>query len=83
MNIQDKDMEYIGDGVYARYDGYGVWLAANHHENEVVYLEPVVLNGLVEFFQRKQNELTAERQVQKEKLIGEQYNTGYDRQNKD
>lgn len=25
--------EYLGDGVYAIFDGYGIWLHANDHEN--------------------------------------------------
>jgi len=42
---------YIGDGVYAIYDGFGIWLHANDHENPTdrVYLEPKVLNQLVRF----------------------------------
>lgn len=40
---------YLGDGVYARFDGYAIWLAANHHANEVVALEPEVLNALIRF----------------------------------
>ena len=38
--------EYLGDGVYASFDGYQIWLAANHHENKVIALEPLVLNAL-------------------------------------
>jgi hypothetical protein len=38
--------EYLGDGVYASFDGYHVWLAVNHHENRVVALEPPVLAAL-------------------------------------
>jgi hypothetical protein len=40
---------YIGDGVYASFDGYQIWLAANHHENKVVALEPEVMNSLIRF----------------------------------
>jgi hypothetical protein len=43
------DPRYLGDGVYASYDGYHIWLAANHHENKVVALEPEVFRALVEY----------------------------------
>jgi len=42
---------YLGDGVYASFDGYQVWLAVNHHENNVVALEPAVLTHLVQYFE--------------------------------
>lgn len=39
---------YLGDGVYASFDGYHVWLAVNHHQNKVVALEPRVMSALFE-----------------------------------
>jgi hypothetical protein len=42
---------YLGDGVYASFDGYSVWLAVNHHENNVVALEPQVLAHLVQYIE--------------------------------
>lgn len=50
--------DYLGDGVYVRFDGYQIWVAANHHTNEVVALEPEVLNRLIRFADRvfKRNE---------------------------
>lgn len=41
--------EHLGDGVYASFDGYQIWLAANHHKNKVIALEPAVFNRLVEY----------------------------------
>ncbi len=43
--------EHLGDGVYAIFDGFGIWLHANHHENPTdrVYLEPSVLEALNRF----------------------------------
>ena len=38
--------EYLGDGVYASFDGYHIWLAVNDHRNKVVALEPAVMAGL-------------------------------------
>ena len=40
---------HLGDGVYISFDGYQLWLAANHHENRVIAIEPSVLVGLLEY----------------------------------
>ena len=38
---------YLGDGVYASFDGYQVWLHIGSHDSDpVVALEPEVLNAL-------------------------------------
>lgn len=44
-------MMYIGDGVYAIFDGYGIWLHANSHDSptDKIYLEPQVLEALNQF----------------------------------
>jgi len=42
---------YLGDGVYASFDGYSVWLAVNHHENNVVALEPGVVANLIKYIE--------------------------------
>lgn len=43
-------VRYLGDGVYASFDGYQVWLHVGNHGNPpVVALEPEVLRALVEF----------------------------------
>ena len=44
--------EYLGDGVYVSWDGYQLWLAANHHDNKVVALEPEVLFQLIQYYNR-------------------------------
>ena len=43
---------YLGDGVYASFDGYSIWLAVNHHENNVLALEPWVFANLCEYVKR-------------------------------
>ena len=57
MPDNDKAI-HLGDGAYAEYDGYGVWLRANHHEAREctgqVYLEPGVFANLVLFYNRMQ-----------------------------
>lgn len=52
--IPDEHWSYIGDGVYAGFDGYGVWLHANDHRTptDKVYLEPDVLEALNRFYAR-------------------------------
>jgi hypothetical protein len=47
------DTIYIGDAIYAHYDGYGIELRLNDHRNEcAIYLEPEVLQALTEFYKR-------------------------------
>ena len=41
--------QYLGDGVYASFDGYQIWLAANDHRNKVIALEPAVIVALIEY----------------------------------
>jgi len=42
---------YCGDGVYAIFMGYGIWLYANSHDNptDKIYLEPSVLAAVNRF----------------------------------
>lgn len=47
----NKD-QYLGDGVYVSFDGFQIWLAANHHENKVIALDPVVFRNLVQYEQK-------------------------------
>lgn len=49
-----KIQDYIGDGVYVEFDGFGVWAKANHHEHptDQVYFEPMVLKGFIRFLRR-------------------------------
>ena len=46
-------IDYLGDGVYAHFDGYSIGLSVNDHRNEpAVWLEPQVLAALNQFAQR-------------------------------
>lgn len=49
--MNEKDA-YLGDGVYASFDGYQIWLAVNHHENKQVALEPKVMEALLAYANR-------------------------------
>ena len=50
---EELPASYLGDGVYAIHDGYGIWLHANDHREELasdkIYLEPSVLESLINF----------------------------------
>ena len=51
----DKNtQDYIGDGVYVKYDGWGIWLKANDpgQPTDEIYLEPDMLARLNEFAER-------------------------------
>lgn len=52
--ITGRLVEYLGDGVYAIFDGQGIWLHANDHENptDKIYLEQEVLQKLDRFRQK-------------------------------
>ena len=44
---------YIGDGVYAYFDGFGIELRLERHDAQcTVYLEPNVMQALSDFFNR-------------------------------
>ena len=51
--MSEQPTEHLGDGVYAIYDGFGVWLHANDHRPELatdkIYLEPTVFAALMRF----------------------------------
>lgn len=44
--------EHLGDGVYASFDGYQIWLAVNDHHHKVVALEPGVMAELLSYARR-------------------------------
>ena len=49
------DKTYCGDGVYAMWDGFGIELRVNDIDqpSDVVYLEPEVMQVLIDFFESK------------------------------
>jgi hypothetical protein len=50
----DHIEDYLGDGVYVRFDGFGLELRANDniHPTDIIYLEPEVLKNLNTFYLR-------------------------------
>lgn len=51
-----KTTEYLGDGLYAHFDGYGIELRANSHitPTDKVYIEPSVMVQLQSFWEQAQ-----------------------------
>lgn len=53
----NSNKTYLGGGAYAVYEGHGVWLCANHHDNKLVWIELPhgleVLNKFIEEQQKK------------------------------
>lgn len=48
---------YVGDAVYATFDGCGIELRLNSHESDcLIYLEPEVMANLVKFWKDRKNE---------------------------
>lgn len=48
---EKRPADYLGDGVYAISDGYGIWLHTGSHDRPTnrVYLEPQVMEALTRF----------------------------------
>lgn len=40
---------YLGDGVYASFDGFHIWLAVKNHDNQIIALDPEVFQALLKF----------------------------------
>lgn len=55
MEMNESNSRYIGDGVYAGFEGWGIWLHRNSHDipDDIIFLEPPVLSQLVRFAKEK------------------------------
>ncbi len=53
-DINATDYKYIGDGVYAFWDGWQMWITANHDPDPLhrVALEPAVMIELADFYRK-------------------------------
>jgi len=53
-----RNMEYLGDGLYAEYDGYGIWLCTRANDivptnmDRKIYLEPMVFQSLCKYVEK-------------------------------
>jgi hypothetical protein len=54
MAEDNSNKVHLGYGAYAVYEGDGVWLCANHHNNKLVWIElPDGLDRLNEFVKQQ------------------------------
>jgi hypothetical protein len=55
--MKEDNPIYLGDAVYAYFDGNGIELRLNHHESPcLIYLEPEVLEALTDFWAHAKEE---------------------------
>jgi hypothetical protein len=53
MAEEDRIKEYIGDGVYASFDGWHIWLETQRLEGpQRIALEPATFDALCQFVER-------------------------------
>jgi hypothetical protein len=52
--LKDNNIEYLGDGLYVKHDGFQIILMANdpYNPTDTVYLEPSVFTNLVGYMER-------------------------------
>lgn len=54
--MSEKYHEYLGDAVYAQYDGYHIVLTTEHHEiaqaNNAIYLDADVIQNLNRYVEK-------------------------------
>ena len=48
----NEQQAYLGDGVYASFDGWQIWLAVNHHENVQLALDQQTLAALLRYAEK-------------------------------
>lgn len=49
--------KYLGDGVYASFDGYQIWLSVNDDQHPTIALEPEVMTALIEYSEEIKKDL--------------------------
>lgn len=52
--------EYLGDAVYASFDGYHIWLTTGDGNDQRIALEPSVFRALVEYETQLRRRLAAQ-----------------------
>ena len=51
MKNKMVDIVYLGDGVYVKFDGYHIILTANNPTTDTIYLDPHVVNTLIDYIE--------------------------------
>lgn len=61
--MQESRKEYLGDGAYVAFDGFGLILTAENgiEATDTIYLEPEVLVSLERYIQKLKEELRGKR----------------------
>lgn len=52
--------EYLGDGVYASFDGYQVWLRTQRGGVHEIALEPAVFHALTDYVERLKKKMAGQ-----------------------
>lgn len=59
MTEKEENYSYLGDGVYAFFDGYQIWLRTGHHKeskcDNQIFIEPKVFLKLNKFVNKLRN----------------------------
>lgn len=67
--MKRENATYVGDGLYASYDGFAVWLRAPRENGDhVVALEPQVMHNFVEFVMTIERHAKIVRNVVRQKV---------------
>lgn len=53
--------QYIGDAVYASFDGFAIWLTTGDGNDQRIALEPAVFDALIRYEEWLRNALAAQR----------------------
>lgn len=59
MNAADGYSDYLGDAVYASFDGYLIWLTTFDGNDQRIALEPEVFRALLDYQKRLMEQLRA------------------------
>jgi len=54
------EAQYLGDGVYVQDKEGSLWLSVNDHRNEVVCLEPEVMDRLIVYYENSKKKYIEE-----------------------
>jgi len=64
--MSDEHASYLGDGVYATFDGYHIWLkTGSHRDHEAtnqIAIEPAVFAALVDYQRKLAAKLAAQQE---------------------
>lgn len=56
MAQNKQEHRHLGDGLYVKYDGYQIEIRVNNHNSlPVAYLDPHVMDALVEYIKEIKN----------------------------